>query len=180
MKMLKLGQLARRSGLARSSLLHYEALGLLRASARSAAGYRLYDGAEVARLDAIRSYREAGLSLAAIAALLDGHGGNAAQLLERRLCDLNAEIGRLREQQLHLATLLAQPELRAGHGPADKDAWVDLLRRAGFDEQDMRDWHRKFETDAPDMHAEFLASLGLAPAEVERIRRWSVDDAPDA
>ena len=63
--LLTLGRLARATGLARSSLLHYEALGLLQPRARSDSGYRLYGEAEVQRLQAIRRYREAGLSLEA-------------------------------------------------------------------------------------------------------------------
>ena len=39
---LTLGKFARRVGLARSSVLHYESLGLLAPAGRSAAGYRLY------------------------------------------------------------------------------------------------------------------------------------------
>lgn len=69
---LTLGRLARATGLARSSLLHYEALGLLKPLARSEAGYRLYGEAEVERLQHIRRYREAGLSLEAIQQLLPG------------------------------------------------------------------------------------------------------------
>lgn len=58
-----LGQLARDSGLARASLLHYEALGRLLPATRSARGYRLYGKREIERLRDIRRYREAGLTL---------------------------------------------------------------------------------------------------------------------
>jgi DNA-binding transcriptional MerR regulator len=173
MKHLTLGQLAKSTGLARSSLLHYEALGLLRPAGRSAGGYRLYGDAEVERLQTIRSYREAGLSLAAIGELLEEHPGGTAQLLERQLFELNAEIGRLRAQQKRLATLLAQPELRDSRRPRGKAEWVELLRKAGFDENDMHRWHAEFEADAPDTHAAFLRSLGLSEKEIAKIRRWS-------
>jgi hypothetical protein len=49
-KFLTLGHLARTYGLARASLLHYEAMGLLVPACRSAAGYRLYGQAEIDRL----------------------------------------------------------------------------------------------------------------------------------
>ena len=45
-----LGRLARQVGLARSSILHYESIGLLVPGGRSAAGYRLYGSAELERL----------------------------------------------------------------------------------------------------------------------------------
>ena len=44
---LTVGRLARRFGLARSTLLYYDRIGVLRPSARSAAGYRLYDAGDV-------------------------------------------------------------------------------------------------------------------------------------
>ncbi|AOU98409.1 hypothetical protein BI364_10960 [Acidihalobacter yilgarnensis] len=65
-----LGQLARDSGLARASLLHYEALGLRLPATRSARGYRPYGEREIERLRDIHRYREAGLPLAIIGALL--------------------------------------------------------------------------------------------------------------
>lgn len=176
LKRLSLGQLARATGLARASLLHYEAIGLLLPAGRSAAGYRQYGEKEVERLRLIRRYREAGLSLSAIRELFAAAGAEAgeiaqpAALLEARLIALCAEVERLRRQQELLARLLAAPEFRSCRG---KDAWVALLRRAGFDEEDMRQWHRGFEADSPLAHEAFLRSLGLAPEEIGEIRQWS-------
>lgn len=169
---LTLGRLARATGLARSSLLHYEALGLLKPLARSDAGYRLYGTAEVQRLQAIRRYREAGLSLEAIARLLDSpQATGPAALLEQRLLALSDEVQRLREQQQGLARLLAMPEFLAQRTARGKADWVALLRQAGFSDEDMRRWHADFEAAAPEQHAAFLASLGLPPEEVASIRR---------
>lgn len=171
-----LDELRRVSGLARSSLLHYEALGLLIPAARSASGYRLYGEAEIERLRTIRRYREAGLSLAAIRDLLStgrSAGTSPAARLEARLLELCREVEGLRAQQRLLARLLSAPELRAELGGCDKAGWVALLRRAGFDEEEMRRWHRGFEAAAPDDHEAFLVSLGLAPADVATIRRGS-------
>lgn len=67
---LTLGQLGRRVGLARTSILHYESLGLLAASGRSRTGYRLYGEPELERLRTIRRLRDAGLALADIGTLL--------------------------------------------------------------------------------------------------------------
>lgn len=169
---LTLGRLARATGLARSSLLHYEALGLLKPLARSESGYRLYGEAEVQRLQAIRRYRDAGLSLQAIQQLLSRPAaGGPAALLEQRLLALSDEVQRLREQQQELARLLAMPEFHARRKARGKVDWVALLRQAGFSDADMRRWHAGFETAAPDQHEAFLNSLGLSPAEVAAIRQ---------
>jgi DNA-binding transcriptional MerR regulator len=176
---MTLGQLVKASGLARASLLHYERLGLLVPAGRSTAGYRLYSEPELDRLRTIRRFREAGLSLATIRELLvaaspvqDGQH-RPAELLETRLLDLCTEVERLRVQQHFLARLLASPEFRASQPGQGKEAWVALLQHAGFDEADMRQWHCGFEADDPTGHATFLHSLGLAPAEIAKIRRWS-------
>lgn len=177
---LTLGQIARSCGLARASLLHYEALGLLTPAGRSPAGYRLYGEAEIERLHTIRRYREVGLSLPEIGALLatrksrdPAPGNEPAALLENRLLALSREAEQLKEQQKILARLLATPEFRTPQSCQGKAAWVALLERAGFDENDMRQWHKRFEADNPEEHTAFLHSLGLEPEEVAAIRQWA-------
>lgn len=172
---MTLGRLVRASGLARASLLHYEALGLLVPAGRSPAGYRLYGEEALERLRTIRRFRDAGLTLAAIQELLSARQDTTgpAALLEARLLGLSQEVERLRTQQKLLARLLAEPGFRDGHPCQGKDAWVALLRRAGFSEADMLRWHIGFEADDPDGHAAFLLSLGLAADGIAEIRRMS-------
>lgn len=184
-KKLTLGRLARTTGLARASLLHYEALGLLVPQARSAAGYRYYGEAELERLRSIRRYRDAGLSLAAIRDLLVPAKPSVrkrtdpAALLEARLLGLSNEVERLRAQQRLLARLLATREFRSAQRCRGKAAWTNMLQRAGFSEAEMHSWHASFESESPAEHAAFLESLGLARAEVLAIRRWSRRAAAD-
>ena len=176
---LTLGRIARLFGLARASLLNYEALGLLLPAGRSAAGYRWYSEAEIERLQTIRQYREAGLSLPTICDLLvkqTAEGGKAnepAMLLEKRLTSLSQEVERLKQQQQMLARLLAAPEFRSAHACQGVDAWVALLERVGFSQADRLDWHRKFEAESAQEHADFLRALGLSEAEVLSIRQAS-------
>lgn len=173
---LTLGQLGKRVGLARSSLLHYEALGLLTPAGRSLAGYRLYGAGELERLQEICRLRDAGLSLADIQGLLAATGANhagPAALLEKRLLELSRAIEGIREQQRQLARLLAAPAFQQRGKRWSKDAWVALLRQAGFDDEAMQQWHVEFERESPQDHAAFLKSLGIKPAEIAGIRRWS-------
>ena len=168
--MLTITALARRFGLARSTLLHYDHLGLLRPRSRSAAGYRRYGASEQERLAAICTYRRAGLSLQAIARILDGPPGRVTLALEERLGELDREMAALRGQQAVLAGLLERPGLAAGDAPLDKATWTDLLRASGMSEVAMDDWHRNFEAQAPERHQRFLEVLGLAPEEIAGLR----------
>lgn len=140
---------------------------------RSAAGYRLYGKTELERLLTIRRLRDSGLTLENIRALLPPAGAGPVALLERRLLDLSREVERLRAQQRHLAHLLAMPAFRDTRRHWSKDAWVALLREAGFDEAAMQQWHREFEQEDPSAHAAFLASLGLDAEAIAAIREWS-------
>lgn len=69
---LTVGELARESGVSPQILRHYDQLGLLRPSRRSAAGYRLYSPADRAKLDVIRTLRELDVDLKTIGRVLRG------------------------------------------------------------------------------------------------------------
>ncbi len=173
-----IGRLARRYGLSRSTLLYYDALGLLRPSERTPSNYRGYGAADVARLEQVIRYRAAGVPLADVQRILDAPGGAPAAILERRLETLNAEIAALRGQQEVIVRILRRPSLRRRSRALGKAQWVALLRAAGLDDAGMSAWHREFERVAPAAHQDFLESLGLPPAEVARIRSRSRGASP--
>ncbi|WP_019631624.1 MerR family transcriptional regulator [Actinomadura atramentaria] len=66
-----IGDLARRTGLPVRTIRFYSDRGLVPPSARTHAGYRLYDAAAAARLDLVRTLRDLGLGLPAIRRVLD-------------------------------------------------------------------------------------------------------------
>jgi MerR family transcriptional regulator, thiopeptide resistance regulator len=83
------GDLARLTGVTVRALHHYDEIGLVRPSDRSAAGYRLYSDADVHRLQQVLLLRELGLPLEEIAAAIDSGLGTdparrAALLREHR------------------------------------------------------------------------------------------------
>jgi hypothetical protein len=51
-----------------------------------------------------------------------------------------------------------------------KATWASLLASAGFSENDMRNWHVKFERSAPDKHEVFLRNLAIPEGEISAIR----------
>jgi len=173
------GQLARRFGLSRSTLLYYDSIGLLRPTERSASNYRLYSESDCSRLESICRYREAGLSLAEIGQILDGASRGAAAILERRLTELNSEIGVLREQQRVVVRLLRNRDQLRRVRAMDKERWVALLRNTGLSDEEMQRWHVEFERMSPGAHQDFLESLGIEGDEIARIRDWSRASAAD-
>ncbi len=67
----KVGSVARIARVTVRTLHHYDEIGLLRPSARSRAGYRLYTGQDIERLQQIRFHRQLGMALEEIRRVLD-------------------------------------------------------------------------------------------------------------
>jgi DNA-binding transcriptional MerR regulator len=90
------GQVAEIAHVSVRALHHYDELGLLEPSGRSEAGYRLYDDADLERLQEVLFYRELGFSLEEIGELLRDPAidRRAALLMQREL--LAGEAQRLR------------------------------------------------------------------------------------
>jgi DNA-binding transcriptional MerR regulator len=65
------GEVARLAHVSVRTLHHYDEVGLLEPSARSEAGYRLYEEADLERLQEVLFFRELGFSLEEIAALME-------------------------------------------------------------------------------------------------------------
>ena len=173
MKTYSISKLARACGLSRSTLLYYDRRGLLKPSGRTGSGYRYYTDADQRRLERIGHFREAGLSLKEIRAVLSSSGKPGTRLLETRLRETAQKIVGLKNQQRLLAGMLRQ--VTSGKRPpiVDVELWVEMLDAAGMDEDARRRWHTEFERRAPEGHQEFLLSLGIPGDEVERIQRWS-------
>jgi MerR family transcriptional regulator, thiopeptide resistance regulator len=138
-----------------------------------ASHYRYYTEAEQRRLERIGHFREAGLTLKEIRAVLSSGGKPGTGLLEERLRQTGDNIIGLKQQQRLLAGMLRQ--VASGKRPPTVDVrlWVKMLSAAGMDEDGMHRWHGEFERLAPDGHQEFLLSLGIPPDEVEEVRRLS-------
>jgi DNA-binding transcriptional MerR regulator len=158
-------------GLARSTLLYYDRIGLLRPTGRTPAGYRIYGSGTVDRLRRISELRAAGLPLESVKRVLDSRTP-LADALERQLASLNQEIARLRNRQRVVLSLLQSPAAEKRSRSMSKAAWTRMFRAIGMSDEDMRQWHAQFEETMPDAHRDFLESLGLDTAEVRRIREW--------
>ena len=120
---LTVGQLARATGLSRSTLLYYHRTGLLKPGGRSAAGYRLYTQVDRERCEQICFFRKMGIPLADIAGMLahSQAAGETGRILERRLHTLATQIETLQGQQRDIIRLLEQLSPRqSGQTPKTK------------------------------------------------------------
>ncbi len=124
---MRIGEVARRSGVSARMLRHYDALGLVRPSERTSTGYREYSPADVRRIFHVESLRSIGLSLKEIGRALDDPAFAPEQLV--------AELIARSRERIRLETELVERLHRvADAGPRDWDqvlGVVDLLSRLG-------------------------------------------------
>ncbi|WP_334041577.1 MerR family transcriptional regulator [Burkholderia ambifaria] len=182
---LKVGELAKRSGLTVRTLHHYHAIGLLTPSARADNGYRLYDRDDIARLHQIQALRRFGLSLAEIGDHLNQPGTTPlVDLIAKQIALLDRQLAQTAQLRERLASLHAQ--LAAGTEPELAD-WLTTLELMTvydkyFSEEELARMPMYQKSQAGD--AEWISLIGEVralhdagvPPEDERVRalaaRW--------
>ena len=122
-------QLARSCGLSRGTILYYESIGLLPRAARSGSNYRRYGDRDQQRLKQICLYRSAGLKLEDILQLLNRPHDGPADILQRRLFEIDREIEALRAHQHAILRLLQSKDSLRSMKAMTKDKWVAIMRR---------------------------------------------------
>ena len=134
---MNVGEVAALSGVTVRTLHHYDRIGLLSPSGRTAAGYRQYGPADLDRLHQVLLYRELGFPLEEVATLLDDADADPAAHLRRQHRLLRDRIERTRamvaavekEMEARSMGISLTPEERfevfGEHDPAQYDAEVE-------------------------------------------------------
>ncbi len=125
---LKVGELARRTGVSVRTLHHYDEIGLLRPSGRTPTGHRLYGAEDLARLQQVKSLRQLGLSLDEVRACLDRPDYSARRVIELHLARLREQIALQQHLYERLDGLARWLDARDGSGGA-RPAPIDELAR---------------------------------------------------
>ncbi len=101
---LKIGAVARLSGVSIDTVRYYERRGVINPAYRLPSGYRLYDQPTVARIRLARHLQSLGMTLEEIAGALRAHG-NSTQACESERWRLEAVRDRVDAQLAELTTL---------------------------------------------------------------------------
>jgi DNA-binding transcriptional MerR regulator len=134
MGFLTIGELARRTGLTTRTIRFYSDEGLLPPASRTGGGYRLYDGASLARLELLRTLRELGLGLPEASAALAGQS-SVADLARQHLTLLDEQIRVLRLRRAVLrAVARTEAELDGVRLMKDLASMTDAERAALIDD----------------------------------------------
>src|SRR5947199_3774388 len=105
---LKVGELARRTGLTIRTLHHYDEIGLLKPSLHTEAGHRLYTAADVARLQQVLSLRQLGFSLDQVRACLDRPDFSPLEVIRLHVARLGEQIELQRQLCARLEAVAAR------------------------------------------------------------------------
>ena len=116
--------MARAAGLTVRALHHYDAIGLLRPSARTHAGHRLYTEADVGRLYRVLGLRQLGLSLDQTAAALDGDEGDLTAIVRAQLGQVERQLEHQTGLRARLRSVLSALERSE---PLSADTLIELL-----------------------------------------------------
>lgn len=117
------------TGVSVRTLHHYDAIGLLKPTAVTEAGYRLYDDAALERLYMILVYRDLGLALKDIAAILDAPDFDRNRVMEHQI-----DLMQKKADQLHNRISLAKGMLLLG---------VNYMEFENFDPKKIDDYSQQ-------------------------------------
>ncbi|AJF63411.1 HEAT repeat domain-containing protein [Streptomyces vietnamensis] len=113
-----IGEVARYSGVSARMLRHYEALGLVRPTGRTGAGYREYADEDIRRIFHVESLRSLGLSLREVGRALDAPGFAPSELVEDLIRQSQGRIAAETELLTRLRRI----------GSAEPAGWQDVLQ----------------------------------------------------
>lgn len=127
-------EVSRRTGVSVRALHHYDSIGLLPPAAVTEAGYRLYDGAALERLQQILLFRELEFPLREIRRILDSPHFDRAKALEQQIRLLE-----LRREQLDNLIALARDVQKTGGKTMDFEAF-DTQKIDEYREEARKSW----------------------------------------
>lgn len=119
LNLMRIGELARRTGVSHRTIHYYERLGLLHPREREGVGYRYYDDEAALRLEKIAALKRLGLSLEDIASVIDlyfedptGIRGKrrVLDILKAQLTETDSKIGELKRFQADIEANIAKIE----------------------------------------------------------------------
>ncbi len=173
---LRIGEVARRTGLTTRTLRHYDDLGLLVPSGRSYGDYRLYGPDDLQRLFDIQQLKSLGLGLQEIAAALDDASFDARATLERHIALVTERL----EAERELLTRLRRLQDAASAG------WEEVLEVVALTERlrHPEPWVRfRAALEAPTVAPldELVDNLRIDPEPgVREVLTWSIAQHTDA
>jgi MerR family transcriptional regulator, copper efflux regulator len=129
-KSLRSGELARLTGVSSDTIRHYERMGILPESPRTASGYRMYGRNAVDRVRLVQHALQLGFTLAELSEILQARDRGGApchrvlNLAEEKLRALEQRIQELHRTQRYMRQLVRQWRVKLAHTAAGDKAML--------------------------------------------------------
>jgi DNA-binding transcriptional MerR regulator len=186
---MKIGELARRTGVSIRTLHYYDEIGLLSASRHSTAGHRIYGVREVTRLQQIRSLQQLGFGLKEIHTMLASKDHSPLSVVEmhlalakehvaeqQKLCDrLESLAQSMRTRKFSVDQLIETIEaMNMFEKYYTKEQLAELKQRAdALGEKGMRQGEQDWAALIEEVHVEIEKGTDpMSPQVVALARRW--------
>lgn len=187
---MTVGEVSALLGVSVRALHHWDASGLVHPSRRSDAGYRLYCGVDVMRIQQVLVYRQTGMSLADIREVLDDPDTDAVTHLRRQREMLQGQISHLRRMLRSIDTVMEMQQLGARISVAEMveiwgTDWEPVYIEEAHDHWgDTEEWaestRRKSRMSRADWQRAHEETVALEAALIEAMRSGVEPGSPEA
>lgn len=160
--MYSITEVSQKIGVARSTLLYYERLGIISPRRLAKNSYRRYSEQDVTHLIVLRQLQQAGFSLEECQQVLNGNIDST--LIEQHLVRIKQELQQMKVTQQLLQSLYKHQTGKQMDHSASK--------------QQLQQWHHDFEQLSADAHVQWLRQMGFSEKEIFHIR-WVSRDMSD-
>ncbi|WP_067838874.1 MerR family transcriptional regulator [Nocardia lijiangensis] len=185
---LTVGAVASLAGVTIRALHHWDSIGLVRPSERTDAGYRRYTAADLARIHRVLVYRELGVPLGDIAAVLDAPTSEATASLRTQRDQLRERIAQLRRMSDALdrliearesGILLSDSEQVAIFGSDWQPSWVEQARDRWGDTPQWAQYAERAAGRTAEHWRQIADSVAVLDAELAAAHRAGVTPGSD-
>ncbi|MBR0509059.1 MAG: MerR family transcriptional regulator [Clostridia bacterium] len=167
------------SGVSIRALQYYDRIGLLRPTARSDAGYRLYGEADLVRLQEILLFRELEFPLKEIREILDRPGYDRRRALEQQIGLLTLKKERLENLIRHAVALKEKGETTMDFTAFDKskiDAYAKEAKARWGDTAAYKEYEKRTAGESPEARQSAADGLMAIFAEFGKLKERPASD----
>ncbi len=132
--MMTVKEMSRRTGVSIRTLQYYDRIGLLRPAGHTASSYRLYDDADLERMQQILLFRELRFPLKQIGEILDSPGFDRGKALRQQI-----DLLTIQKERLEALILLAEDVMTKGERTMDFEPFSTQKQQA-YAEQARKQW----------------------------------------
>lgn len=177
--MLKVNEVSKLTGVSVRTLHHYDAIGLLKPTQVTDAGYRLYDDTALSRLQTILLFRELQFSLREIKHILDSEDFDPTEALDQQIKLLELQYKRMGELIAYAREIREKGVMNMDFEVFDKseiEQYKEEAKQKWGDTEAYREYEQKASKRGDDKNAELAERMMTMLSQIGELKKLSPDD----